>query len=97
MTLPPLSRSASSTSVAFSAASASRTNCESRHLALPATAPWMKIAEAVEYLRAVNPQRAVPIHQGILKEAAYPLFYTRFREMGHADFQVLPHEDAVEF
>ncbi|AMW18412.1 MULTISPECIES: MBL fold metallo-hydrolase [Mycobacteroides] len=66
-------------------------------LALPAAAPWMKVSEAIEYLRAVNPARAVPIHQGILQEAAYPFFYTRFREMSDADFQVLPHEDAVVF
>lgn len=66
-------------------------------LALPATAPWMRISEAIDYLRAVNPQRAVPIHQGILQDFAYPLFYTRFRDMADADFQVLPHEDAVEF
>ena len=33
-------------------------------LATPAAAPWMKISEAVEYLRAVAPARAVPIHQG---------------------------------
>ena len=33
-------------------------------LATPAAAPWMKISEAVDYLRAVAPTRAVPIHQG---------------------------------
>ena len=33
-------------------------------LATPAAAPWMKISEAVDYLRAVAPARAVPIHQG---------------------------------
>lgn len=35
-------------------------------LATPAAAPWMKISEAVDYLRAVAPSRAVPIHQGII-------------------------------
>ena len=35
-------------------------------LATPAAAPWMKISEAVDYLRAVAPTHAVPIHQGIV-------------------------------
>jgi L-ascorbate metabolism protein UlaG (beta-lactamase superfamily) len=66
-------------------------------LALPAAAPWMKIAEAVEYLRAVNPQRAIPIHQGIVNPVAYNLYYQRYTEMGSADFQVLEAENATEF
>jgi L-ascorbate metabolism protein UlaG (beta-lactamase superfamily) len=32
-------------------------------LLVPAGGPWMKIGEAVEYLRAVAPRVAVPIHQ----------------------------------
>lgn len=36
-------------------------------LAYPAVAPWMKIAEALEYLKAVKPQAAFPVHDGFLK------------------------------
>lgn len=35
-------------------------------LLLPVSAPWMKISEAVEYVRAVAPRLAVPIHDAIL-------------------------------
>lgn len=35
-------------------------------LALPAGAPWLKISEAIDYLRAVAPRVAVPIHQAVL-------------------------------
>jgi L-ascorbate metabolism protein UlaG (beta-lactamase superfamily) len=66
-------------------------------LALPAAAPWMKISEAIEYLRAVNPQRATPIHQGIVDPGAYNLYYQRFTEMGGTDFVVLAEEDGTEF
>jgi L-ascorbate metabolism protein UlaG (beta-lactamase superfamily) len=66
-------------------------------LALPTAAPWMKISEAVEYLRAVNPQRAIPIHQGIVNPVAYGVYYQRFAEMGRADFSVLEAETATEF
>jgi L-ascorbate metabolism protein UlaG (beta-lactamase superfamily) len=66
-------------------------------LALPAAAPWMKISEGVEYLRAVNPSRAIPIHQGIVNPVAYNLYYQRYIEMGSTDFRVLEAENGTEF
>jgi hypothetical protein len=57
----------------------------------------MKISEGVEYLRAVNPNRAIPIHQGIVTPVAYNLYYQRYTEMGSAEFRVLEAEDATEF
>jgi L-ascorbate metabolism protein UlaG (beta-lactamase superfamily) len=35
-------------------------------LGLPTGAPWLKAAEAVDYLRAVRPRVAVPIHEAVL-------------------------------
>ncbi|BBX76105.1 MBL fold metallo-hydrolase [Mycobacterium shinjukuense] len=66
-------------------------------LAAPAAAPWMKIAEAINYLRAVAPKRAVPIHQGIIAADAKGIYYSRLSEMSTTDFQVLPEESAVTF
>ncbi|AFM19199.1 putative Zn-dependent hydrolase of beta-lactamase fold protein [Mycolicibacterium chubuense NBB4] len=66
-------------------------------LATPAAAPWMKISEAVDYLRAVAPTHAVPIHQAIIDPSARGIFYGRLSEMTDADFQVLDPEDAREF
>lgn len=66
-------------------------------LATPAAAPWMKISEAVEYLRAVAPAHAVPIHQGIIDPSARGIFYGRLSEMTDADFQVLDEESSTEF
>ena len=66
-------------------------------LATPAAAPWMKISEAVDYLRAVAPRVAVPIHQGIIATEARGIYHGRLAEMGRADFQVLPQESAVTF
>jgi L-ascorbate metabolism protein UlaG (beta-lactamase superfamily) len=40
-------------------------------LFLPVSAPWMKVA--VDYLRAVGPRTAVPIHDAILSEAGKAL------------------------
>lgn len=67
-------------------------------LALPAAAPWLKIWEAVDYLRAVAPRVAVPIHQGILREEATGIFYGRYSDMAPAgtEFRVLDEESEVE-
>lgn len=66
-------------------------------LATPAAAPWMKISEAVDYLRAVAPTHAVPIHQGFINDGGRGIFYGRLEEMTDTDFQVLEEENGVEF
>jgi L-ascorbate metabolism protein UlaG (beta-lactamase superfamily) len=66
-------------------------------LALPAAAPWLKMWEAIEYLRGVNPLRAIPIHQGIVNPNALGLYYQRYQDMGRADFQVLAAENQTKF
>ena len=66
-------------------------------LAAPAAAPWMRISEAIDYLRAVAPERAVPIHQGMITPDGRGIYYSRFTEMTSTDFQVLPEESAVAF
>ncbi|MDT8910694.1 MBL fold metallo-hydrolase [Amycolatopsis sp. PS_44_ISF1] len=45
-------------------------------LGLPTGAPWLKAGEAVDFLRAVAPRRAVPIHEAVLADPAmhYGLF-----------------------
>lgn len=43
-------------------------------LALPLSAPWAKVAETVDYLRAVNPTLAVPVHDALLQPAARALY-----------------------
>lgn len=35
-------------------------------LGLPTGAPWLKLSEAIDFLRAVNPAVALPIHEGVL-------------------------------
>jgi L-ascorbate metabolism protein UlaG (beta-lactamase superfamily) len=66
-------------------------------LATPAAAPWMKISEAVDYLRAVAPTRAVPIHQAIIEPNARGIYYGHLTEMTDTDFQVLEPERGTEF
>ncbi|MFC9789295.1 MBL fold metallo-hydrolase [Rhodococcus sp. NPDC127528] len=67
-------------------------------LALPSAAPWLKISEAIDYLRAVAPRVAVPIHQAILADQATGIFYGRYADMAAegTEFRVLPEEDSLE-
>ncbi len=72
-----------------------RTISRSAWLTTPAAAPWLKISKAVDYLRTVAPQHAVPIHQGIIAPDARPIFYGRLSEMCDTDFRVLREESAL--
>lgn len=47
-------------------------------LALPTAAPWLKVSEGIDYLRAVRPRLALPVHEGA---AARPqMYYTLFEQ-----------------
>ena len=35
-------------------------------LLVPVSAPWLKLAEALDFVRAVAPARAIPIHDALL-------------------------------
>lgn len=37
-------------------------------LAVPASAPWLKISEAIDFVRAVKPKRCFRTHDGLLSE-----------------------------
>jgi Predicted Zn-dependent hydrolases of the beta-lactamase fold len=48
-------------------------------LFLPTGAPWLKLSEAVDYLRAVAPRSAVPIHEAVLARPA--MHYGMFEKL----------------
>lgn len=64
---------------------------ETELLAIPATAPWLKLAEAIDYLRAVAPRVAIPIHERVWTFPA--MAYDRLRDLGPAGTQVLVIDD----
>ncbi|MEU6828619.1 MBL fold metallo-hydrolase [Nocardia beijingensis] len=67
-------------------------------LAAPAAAPWMRVSEAVDYLRAVAPRVALPIHYGIIREEAQGIYFGRLSEMAPAgtEFRVLEPENDTD-
>jgi L-ascorbate metabolism protein UlaG (beta-lactamase superfamily) len=50
-------------------------------LGLPTGAPWLKLGEAVDFLRAVAPRVAIPIHEAVLSAAGIQLHTGRFTAM----------------
>jgi hypothetical protein len=57
----------------------------------------MKVSEAVDYLRAVAPTHAVPIHQAVVAKEARGIYYGRLSEMTDTDFQILEEENGTDF
>jgi L-ascorbate metabolism protein UlaG (beta-lactamase superfamily) len=65
-------------------------------LLLPTAAPWLKLSEAVDYLRSVAPPLAVPIHQAIL--AKPEKYYNLFRELAPptTKIQIVEHTEPLK-
>ncbi|MGO3886799.1 MAG: MBL fold metallo-hydrolase [Mycetocola sp.] len=68
-------------------------------LAAPAGAPWMKIAEGIDYVLAVAPERCFPIHEGVLSEAGLRLSHDRLRwatEQNGGEYLALAAGDTLQ-
>ena len=65
-------------------------------LGLPTVAPWLKISEAVDFLRAVKPRIAVPIHEALLRNPS--IFYGYFTNLAPegTEVRVLGSGQALE-
>ena len=60
-------------------------------LALPTSAPWMAVKEAVEYFRAVDPKAAIPIHEKVMANPA--MVYGLLQRLGPADARWVDLDD----
>jgi hypothetical protein len=60
-------------------------------LAVPAGAPWLKLADAIDYLRRIGPRVAVPVHEKVLSELGIRAHYGQLEQLGGpgTSFQVL--------
>jgi len=57
-------------------------------LLLPIGGPWMKLSESIDYLRAVAPRVAIPIHQGGLAEVHRKLHCDLLCKLGPAGTEI---------
>ncbi|GFH37403.1 MBL fold metallo-hydrolase [Streptomyces pacificus] len=65
-------------------------------LMLPVMAPWNKVAEVVDYVRAVGPVRAVDIHDALLADRARPVYDTHIGTLGGAGHRRLASGESIE-
>ncbi len=54
-------------------------------LAVPAGAPWLKIAEVIDYVDALKPKRTFPTHYGVLSAAGLALSNARIKAATEAN------------
>jgi L-ascorbate metabolism protein UlaG (beta-lactamase superfamily) len=57
-------------------------------LGLPSGAPWMRLGEAIDFMRAVAPRVAVPIHEAVL--ARPQMAYAQFENLKPSSTSVRP-------
>lgn len=53
-------------------------------LACPASAPWLKIADVIDFLGQIRPQRCFPTHNALLSEHGHSLQNSRIQEITEA-------------
>ncbi|BCY11864.1 MBL fold metallo-hydrolase [Actinoplanes sp. L3-i22] len=67
-------------------------------LLVPAAAPWFKLSEALDFVRAVAPERAFPIHDRMLStDIGFDYFDAWMREKGNTDYDRIPNGEGVVF
>jgi L-ascorbate metabolism protein UlaG (beta-lactamase superfamily) len=65
-------------------------------LLVPVSAPWLKLREAIEFVRAVRPRRAHPIHDAMLSEIGLNNVDTWVGGKGGSDYSRIASGESVE-
>lgn len=69
-------------------------------LAIPAAAPWMSVAGAIDFVRAVKPRVAIPVHDAVLSEVGVGVYHGVLGRMikdAGVELVVLERGEAREF
>jgi L-ascorbate metabolism protein UlaG (beta-lactamase superfamily) len=61
-------------------------------LFVPVSAPWLKIAEAIDFVRAVGPRQAYALHDAMYKEPVYGLVQAQFDKLALPYARLAPGE-----
>lgn len=57
-------------------------------LALPLNAPWCRMSETLDFLRAVGPEVAIPVHDGLLNESGHAAYLRHLEKFGPSGTRV---------
>lgn len=69
---------------------------EVHHLLVPACAPWLKLGETVDWVRAVKPRRTYPIHDAMLSDLGLTIADRWIGEFGGAEYRRLGVAESIE-
>jgi hypothetical protein len=64
-------------------------------LLVPVFAPWLKLAEAADFVRQVAPGRAFPIHDGMLNAAGLAVVDRLIGMLAKTDYRRLAPREAT--
>jgi L-ascorbate metabolism protein UlaG (beta-lactamase superfamily) len=62
-------------------------------LALPLSAPWTKVSETLDFLRAVAPTKAFPIHDGVVSAAGRGIYLGHVQSFGPEQTEIIDLAD----
>jgi len=68
-------------------------------LATPASGPWLKVSEVIDFVLAVAPKRSFPTHDMLLSQVGRNLYYERIQqatEQGDGEFFPLQPGDSLD-
>ncbi|NMO50362.1 MBL fold metallo-hydrolase [Actinoplanes sp. TBRC 11911] len=58
-------------------------------LFVPLNAPWMKVSEAIDFVRAIHPRRAYALHDGLLNDTGAGLYGSLLERLGGTTYKRL--------
>ncbi|VXB15597.1 MBL fold metallo-hydrolase [Citricoccus sp. K5] len=67
-------------------------------LLVPLSAPWSKLSEMVDFITAVRPRQAIPVHDGLLNDRGLPMYRrqaTTFAERYGTELTVLEEGEST--
>jgi L-ascorbate metabolism protein UlaG (beta-lactamase superfamily) len=64
-------------------------------LFVPISGPWLKVAESVDFVRAVAPRRAYALHDSLLSEAGFTVTDANMTRLAQTQYQRLASGAAV--
>ena len=63
---------------------------------MPVSAPWLKLSESVEFVRAVAPRRAFALHDALLSDAGGTVTDANMSKLARCDYDRLAPGTSVD-
>lgn len=64
-------------------------------LLVPTSAPWLKVSESLDFVRAVGPRRAYSIHDAVVSKLGEPIVDRWFQQKAETEYARIPPGESV--